>query len=156
MPVIRLITIINAPVQRCFDLARNITFHEETTSETNEKAIAGVTRGLINKGEQVTWRAKHFGVYQNLTSVISEMEAPHFFEDRMLKGIFKSICHKHYFEEKNGVTTMRDEFEFEAPLGWLGKLFSKFILESYLKKFLIKRNQMLKETAESGMWKKYP
>jgi ligand-binding SRPBCC domain-containing protein len=155
MPLIKLETIINAPITRCFDLARSIDFHKETTSKTNEKAIAGKTSGLISKGEQVTWRAKHFGIYQQLTSLITEMDAPYFFEDKMLKGAFKSIQHKHYFEEKDGVTIMKDEFQFEAPYGMIGKLFSAVILTKYLAGFLRERNQMLKETAESEQWKKY-
>jgi ligand-binding SRPBCC domain-containing protein len=155
MPLIQLTTTIDAPVQRCFDLARSIDFHEKTTAETYEKAIAGVTFGLISKGEQVTWRAKHFGVYQNLTSVISEMEAPFYFEDRMLKGAFKSIRHKHFFKEEDGKTVMKDEFEFEAP-GWIiGKLFSRWFLSGYLKGFIEQRNQMLKNALESTEWKKY-
>jgi ligand-binding SRPBCC domain-containing protein len=155
MPLIQLTTIIDAPVQRCFDLARSIDFHERTTAETNEKAIAGVTSGLINKGEQVTWRAKHFGIHQNLTSVISEMEAPFYFEDRMLKGAFKSIRHKHFFKEADGRTVMRDEFEFEAPGRIIGKLFSRLVLTKYLKGFIEQRNQMLKNALETSEWKKY-
>lgn len=153
MPKINLTTHIDAPIQRCFDLARSIDFHERTTAETNEKAIAGCTAGLINKGEQVTWRAKHFGVYQKLTSVISEMDAPFYFEDRMIKGAFRSIRHGHFFSEENGGTKMRDEFEFEAPLGILGKLFSKWVLTNYLKGFIEERNRMLKKVAESEEWK---
>lgn len=155
MPLIELETIVNAPVQRCFDLARSIDFHQETTAGTNERAVAGVTSGLINKGEEVTWRARHFGVYQHLSSQITEMNAPYYFEDRMIKGVFKSIRHRHFFEEKNGQTIMKDHFEFEAPFGLIGKIISKLILKDYLQKFIVERNQMLKETAESDEWKKY-
>lgn len=155
MPVIQLETIINAPVQRCFDLARSIDFHQETTAETNEKAVAGTTSGLINKGEQVTWRARHFGIYQELTSLITEMNVPVFFEDRMIKGAFKSIRHRHFFEEISGQTRMKDHFEFEAPFGIAGKIFCKLVLTDYLRRFIVERNQMLKETAESDRWKKY-
>ncbi|HEX8515074.1 MAG TPA: SRPBCC family protein [Bacteroidia bacterium] len=155
MPRIQLTTIINAPVERCFDLARSIDFHVITTSHTNEKAIAGKTSGLISKDEQVTWRAKHFGVYQNLTSVITGMDPPFFFEDRMLKGAFKKIEHKHFFEWNGGRTIMKDDFFFEAPFGMLGKLFSRLVLKRYLQKFLMERNQLLKTVAESEKWKDY-
>jgi ligand-binding SRPBCC domain-containing protein len=155
METILLETAIRAPVTRCFDLARSIDFHQVTTSKTNERAIAGTVAGLINKGETVTWRAKHFGVYQELTSLISEMDAPFFFEDRMLKGAFKSICHSHYFEQKGNVTIMKDVFEFAAPFGIVGKIFCKLILRNYLKGFLIERNQMLKEAAEGERWKQF-
>lgn len=64
MPVIILTTTINAPIERCFDLSRSIDLHMASTTKTNERAIAGVTKGLINKGEQVTRLAKHFGIDQ--------------------------------------------------------------------------------------------
>lgn len=155
MPAIHITTIINAPVERCFDLARSIDLHSYTTAQTNEKAIAGTTGGLINKGETVTWQAKHFGVVQQLTSLITEMDAPFLFEDRMLKGAFKSIRHRHYFEERGGQTIMKDEFIFESPLGIIGRLFNALVLTKYMEKFLIRRNAILKQVAESEEWRKY-
>ncbi|MGZ4035350.1 MAG: SRPBCC family protein [Bacteroidia bacterium] len=155
MPVITITTIINAPKQRCFDLARSIDFHEHTSSVTKEKAIAGITKGLINKGETVTWRARHFGIFQKLTSEITKMEIPDLFEDCMVKGAFKKIQHLHTFEEKDGQTIMTDRFEFESPFGLIGKLFNKIILTNYMKGFLLRRNKEIKRAAECEDWKKY-
>lgn len=156
MPEIYLTTEINAPIQRCFDLSRSIDLHQRTTAKTNEKAIAGVTKGLINKGEWVTWRAKHLGFYQQLTSSITEMNSPYLFEDVMLKGAFKSIRHQHLFEYKNSQTIMKDVFEFEIPFGIFGKFINSVFLKNYLKRFLVERNQMIKEIAESeNEWKKF-
>jgi ligand-binding SRPBCC domain-containing protein len=155
MPHIYLETKIYAPQERCFDLARSIDLHCYTTSSTNERAVAGITSGLINKGEFVTWRAKHFGIRQELTSLISEMEHPRYFEDRMLKGVFKSIIHKHFFEKEGSVTIMKDDFFFEAPLGIAGKIFSRFVLTDYLRRFLIERNRIIKDIAESDEWKRF-
>ncbi len=155
MPVIELTTFINAPIERCFDLARSIDLHQDTASHTNETAIAGTTQGLINKGETVTWKARHFGITQTLTSEISEMNSPFMFEDRMLKGAFKKIQHKHLFEEKAGQTIMKDLFEFESPYGIIGALFNKLVLTNYMKRFLTERNQMIKRVAETEEWRKY-
>jgi len=155
MPKIIISTSINAPIQRCFDLARSIDLHQYTSARTGEKAIAGKTNGLINKGETVTWKAKHFGIVQTLTSEISEMNPPFLFEDRMLKGAFKKIQHKHLFEEKDGKTIMVDVFEFESPLGIFGKLFNQLVLTNYMYRFLEERNQQIKKVAETEDWKKY-
>lgn len=72
MPVILLKTLIDAPIEVCFDAARNIDLHVGSTSKTKERAIAGVTNGLIALGEPVTWEAIHFGIKQRLTTRISE------------------------------------------------------------------------------------
>ncbi|MHC8947496.1 SRPBCC family protein [Sphingobacterium hungaricum] len=154
MPTIYLETIIKAPVDRVFDLARSIDLHMISTKETNEKAIAGKTSGLINLNETVTWRAKHFGIYQKLSVRITRMQRPFLFEDKMLSGAFKSMEHVHRFEEFPGGTKMFDEFTFSAPLGPLGKLAERLFLTKYMKRFLVIRNQELKDIAESEKWKK--
>jgi len=114
-----------------------------------------VRSGLINKGETVTWKAKHFGITQTLTSEISEMNSPFMFEDVMVEGAFKSIRHQHLFEEESGKTIMKDVFIFESPFGIYGRLFNFLVLTNYMKRFLQERNQMIKEVAESEAWKKY-
>ena len=95
MPKILLETEINAPIDRVFDLARSIDLHKVSTTGTNEEAVAGKTSGLIELNETVTWRAKHFGIYQKLTVKVIEFERPTLFADVMLKGAFKSMRHSH-------------------------------------------------------------
>lgn len=148
MPTINLTTGINAPQPIVFDLARSIHFHQLTTHKTNEKAIAGRTKGLIQLGETVTWRAKHLGIYQTLTSKITEMELYSNFTDEMEEGIFESIKHQHLFELKNGKTVMTDNFHYTSPLGILGKLADSLFLKQYLTAFLLRRNSLIKEHAE--------
>ena len=134
---------------------RHISLFQHTAASTYERAISGITSGLISKGETVTWKAKHFGVTQTLTSEISKMECPYLFEDRMIAGAFKKIVHLHTFEFVNGQTIMKDVFEFDSPWGILGSLFNKIILTNYMRRFLYERNQMIKMVAETEEWKKY-
>ena len=156
MPVIKLETKINAPVEIVFDLSRSIDLHTKSTAKSNEKAIAGRTSGLINLGETVTWRAKHLGVRQTLTSKITAFDRPNHFRDSMQRGIFKRIDHDHFFEEiEAGKTLMRDCFDYDAPLRILGKVADHLFLESYMRRFLIERNRMIKEIAESERWREF-
>lgn len=150
MSTIYLNTLIKADIHYVFDLARNIDLHQQSTAKTNEKAIAGRTSGLIEENETVTWRAKHLGVYQNLTTKIVSMEAPNQFTDEMQKGAFKSLRHQHIFQSVNGKTQMTDVFEFESPFGLIGKLFNALFLTDYLRKFLLQRNELIKTIAESS------
>ncbi len=155
MPVIELTTFINAPIERCFDLSWSVDIHQLSTVQTHEKAIAGVTMGLMKKGEQVTWRAKHFGIYQKLTTLILEMDAPFSFIDVQLKGAFKSLHHTHLYEQQGEQTIMKDIFVFEAPMGIAGKIVNRLILTNYMKRFLIERNLQIKLVAESNEWQNY-
>ena len=151
MPKIELITKINAPVEKVFDLARSIDLHMESTKQTGEKAIAGKTTGLIGLGETVTWRAKHFGIWQNLTSKITEFDRPNLFVDEMVQGAFKNFRHEHHFKISDDHTIMRDVFAFESPWRILGRLFNWLLLKKYMTELLIKRNQAIKKASEESV-----
>lgn len=153
MPTIELETFIKADIEICFDLTRSIDLHTISTSKTNEKAIDGRTKGLIEANEFVTWEATHFGVRQRLTSKITAFEKPFHFRDEQSKGIFKSIQHDHYFEKKNDGTLMKDVFVYEVPFGLIGRIVEQLILTNYLKKFLVERNAIIKEYAETDLYK---
>lgn len=153
MPTIQLETSIDAPIERVFDLSRSIDLHKISTKHTNEEAIAGVTTGLIKMNETVTWRAKHFGIYQKLSSKITAFERPTYFVDEMVKGIFKCFKHEHLFKEIGGQTLMTDIFDYESPLGILGKIADTLFLKNYMRRLLAIRNETIKDFAESDKWK---
>jgi ligand-binding SRPBCC domain-containing protein len=138
-------TKIKAPIQSVFDAARGIEIHQLSTAKTNEKAIAGKMNGLCTLNDRITWRAKHFGIYQSLTVKITVFEPPSHFQDCMVKGAFSFFKHDHYFEEQDGITTMKDVFCYGVPYGFLGKAFDRLILKSYMTKLLTTRNQVIRE-----------
>ncbi len=152
MPTIQLITIIEAPLQRVFDLSRSIDLHKASLAHTNEEAVAGVTTGLINLNETVTWRAKHLFKMRTFKSWISEMMPYSFFVDEMQEGDFKYVRHEHHFEMQGTGTMMTDKFRFESPYGLIGKLANLLFLKSYLTRLLQKRNSIIREYAENGKW----
>lgn len=153
MPVILLQTKIYSTPEICFDLSRSIDLHKISTSHTREEAVAGVTSGLINLNETVTWQAIHFGVKQRLTSQITEYERPYHFTDRQTKGIFKYMNHQHIFEKVGNKVCMKDQFEFQSPFGLIGKIFDSIILKRYMRNLLMSRIEVIKEYAESNKWK---
>ncbi|MBE1447111.1 SRPBCC family protein [Paenibacillus sp. OAS669] len=148
MPVIEMSLFIQAPIQRCFDLSRSIDIHMESTSKTQEKAIAGRTSGLIELNETVTWEAVHLGVRQRLSVRITEMEAPHRFVDEMVSGAFQRFTHVHEFIPHESGTLMKDRFDYTSPLGPLGRLADWLFLKSYMTRFLHERNEYIKAVAE--------
>jgi len=149
MPTIELTTKINAPVEIVFNLSRSIDLHMESTKQTGEHVIAGRTSGLISLNENVTWRAKHFGIWQNLTVKITVFDFPNLFVDEMVSGAFKSFTHEHHFISVDDNTIMRDVFVFESPLGLLGKLANTLVLKKYMTELLMERNRVIKVTAET-------
>jgi ligand-binding SRPBCC domain-containing protein len=152
------ITIISAPIERCFDLARSVEVHLAGNVHFGESAVAvgGVTSGLVDLGQRVTWRAKHLGVWQNLTSEITRFDRPTYFRDEMMKGAFKTMEHDHYFSWKSAhETAMTDVFRFAAPFPILGKIAEILVLRRYMTNLLRERNDAIKAIAESGEWQRY-
>ena len=149
MATIYLTTFIHAPVQTCFDLARNINTHQLSTSRKKGKAIAGRTPGLCEEGDVITLKLVHFGIKQKLTVKVTKMERFLYFEDEMIKGAFSSMKHNHSFEVHEKGTKMTDEFTFKAPLGILGSIAEKLFLVKYMTNFLKERNKILKSLAEA-------
>lgn len=151
-------TTIHAPIERCFDLARNIEVHLAGNIHFGEQALAigDVNSGLIEMGQRVTWRAKHFWVWQNLTSKMTAFERPVFFEDTMLSGAFRSMRHEHFFKAlSDEQTEMKDVLYFEAPLPILGRIAEVLVLRRHMQSLLHERNVVLKQIAESHEWRKY-
>lgn len=148
LPIIKHEIFIDASINVCFDLARNVEVHTETTSKTKERAVNGVTVGLMEKGDKVTWEATHLGVKQKLTAQIIEMEKPYKFTDVMVKGAFQSFSHTHEFIESDTGTIMKDTFSYTSPFGVLGVIIDRLFLEKYMRKFIVNRAKELKRIAE--------
>ncbi|MBV8298869.1 MAG: SRPBCC family protein [Candidatus Eremiobacteraeota bacterium] len=153
MVTIELETFVHAPPERVFDLSRSVDLHLRASGETGEEAVGGRASGLMELGETVTWRARHFGIRQHLTSRITGYERPRWFRDEMVRGAFASLVHDHWFDDENGGTRMRDRFVFGAPLGPLGRLAERLFLRRYMTRLLQTRNASLARIAESEEWR---
>lgn len=151
MPKIILQTTIHAETALVFDLSRSIDLHKYSTRHTHETAVAGKISGLIDLNEQVTWRAKHFGIYQTLTSKISAFNRPHYFTDEMVNGAFKCFAHEHHFKAVPSGTLMTDVFTYKSPFGILGRIADVLFLKRYMRRLLEMRNGTIKSVAESNL-----
>src|SRR2546423_7951538 len=150
MPVIVLKTLVRAAPSRCFDLARDVELHQRSTAASGERAVGGVTSGLLGPGDEVTWEATHFGVRQRLTSRVTEFEPPRRFVDEMVRGAFRRFRHEHQFLAVDGGTAMLVTFDYTSPLGPLGRLADTLFLRQYMSQLLRRRNAYLKSEAESA------
>src|SRR5690606_38833374 len=120
MPIIDLELFVRAPIERDFDLSRSVDVHLASTFQTEERAIAGVTAGLLQRGDVVTWEARHFGVRQRLTSRMVSVSRPSHFRDSMVSGAFRRFDHDHFFAAAGDGTLVTERFDFDAPFGPVG------------------------------------
>ena len=102
MSLLRLELWIRAPVERCFDLSRSVDLHLLSAGDTRERAIAGVTKGLMGLHDEVTWEARHFAIRQRLQVRISAFDRPHSFADSQVRGAFGRFDFCLWFLTGNG------------------------------------------------------
>jgi hypothetical protein len=165
MPVITCDTRIEAPIDLCFDLARDVGVHCETAADTRERAVPpGKTTGLLELQDLVTFEATHFAIRWRLTARIVEMTPPHRFVDRMERGPFAFLEHTHEFSRigaatlggaalggatLGGTTLMRDVMTWRSRFGPAGACVDALILRRHLQRFLTTRGLRLKHLAET-------
>lgn len=155
MPFIHLTTFIAAPRERIFDLSRSVDLHRSSMKHHGEKVVDGSMSGLMDLNDTVTWTAKHFFRQRRLKIKITQLQRPDFFVDEQQEGDFTMMKHEHYFKPIENGTIMIDQFHFETPYGFIGKMVNKFYLKTYMTRLLNERNRTIKEAAESNLWKQY-
>jgi ligand-binding SRPBCC domain-containing protein len=143
------VTRIAAPIEVCFDLARSVDAHTESSAFTDERAIEpGRTSGLLELGDLVTFEGVHFGLRQRFTAKITEMERPRYFVDELVRSTFRSMRHIHDFRFVDGATVMTDALEWTSPFGILGRLADAVAVRRHMRTFLERKQGRLKEMAE--------
>jgi ligand-binding SRPBCC domain-containing protein len=135
------------PPERLFDLARSIDLHLDSQRKSGERAVGGVTTGLIGKGQEVTWRARHFGIRLTMTSRITQFDFPRSFTDEQVRGPFRWFRHVHEFQATSAGSMMTDLVEFTAPFGLLGWVAERVVLAPYLERLIRDRAEFLADVS---------
>jgi len=149
MPHLELTTIIEAPPEVCFDLSLDVDLHTQSTG-AREEIVGGVRSGRMVSGDDVTWKAWHFGIPFRMTSKITEYEQPARFVDEQTRGPFAMWRHEHRFEAHADGTEMVDVVDYRSPLGPLGSLVDRIRLERYMVELLQRRNEFLRLQAPAS------
>ena len=143
---------INAPIERCFLLSTSIELVQWTLGM---RAVSGKTSGMVEMGDRLIWAGWKFGLPQMHETVITAYRRPHFFQDTMGRGRFRTFAHDHSLTEIDGQTLLHDKVRFSMPLGYAGRIVATRILVPHIAKLLQRRFLLLKRVAESDEWQDY-
>lgn len=149
MATVQTVTWIAAPPARCFDLARDVDAHMRSLADTGETVTERPPHRLLELGDVVTFRGRHFGIWFHHRAQITAMESPLHFRDEMIAGAFRRLIHDHDFAPEAGGTCMTDTIEFTSPGGPLGRLVDRWFLGPYLARLIHERGAALKREAEA-------
>lgn len=144
--------LIKAPIERCFALSTNIAIVEK---ELGMHPVAGRTTGCVQAGDTVRWEGWQLGFPNFHVSFIAHFDPPHFFQDRMLQGRFRTFEHDHRFHEADGGVLLEDELRFTMPFGVPGRAVGRIVLVPHIRRLLRERFAMLKHIAETEAWRQY-
>lgn len=145
---------IQAPIGLCFALSTHLSIAER---EFGMYPVEGRTGGLVTAGDTVRWEGIQLGFANYHVSLIAPetWEPPHFFQERMIEGRFRSFEHDHGFIEAARGTFLDDCIRFTMPFGWAGDLFGRAIAVPYLLGLMRRRFALLKRVAETDEWRDY-
>jgi ligand-binding SRPBCC domain-containing protein len=109
------------------------------SAEISEVGSQAVIETRILGPFKVRWVAEHT-VY----------DPPRMFEDKQVKGPFRSWRHRHIVEPHSEGAILRDEIDYEPPLGLLGRLVAPFLIQKRLQKLFDYRHEVTRKWCEKG------
>jgi ligand-binding SRPBCC domain-containing protein len=146
--------LIHAPIDRVFALSTSIAIVER---ELGMHPVAGRINGLVIAGDTIRWEGMQLGFANYHVSLIvpETWNPPHFFQDRMIAGRFRSFEHDHRLSETPEGTLLEDQVRFSMPLGAPGWLVGRVILVPHILGLMRRRFSLLKRLAETDEWRHY-
>jgi ligand-binding SRPBCC domain-containing protein len=142
-------TVIVAPRELVFDLARDVSAHAASAAFTRERAVPpGRTEGRLELGDTVTFEGIHFFLRLRFTARIVEFDRPARFTDELVRSSFRKLRHEHVFEEHGNATLMRDSLDWISPFGFLGRVADALFVTRHMRSFVTRKQLALKEIAE--------
>jgi ligand-binding SRPBCC domain-containing protein len=99
------------------------------------RVVLRIRSGLLS----VRWVAEH-----------TEYDPPRQFVDRQVHGPFARWEHRHQFlDDGQGGTILRDEVDYEPPLGWIGRRLGGTFLDRKLSRMFDRRHDATRRIVEA-------
>jgi ligand-binding SRPBCC domain-containing protein len=133
---------IRAAPRRVFE------FHEQPDvlsllTPPSEKARVIQSAKISEVGSQAIVETRIFGpIKARWVAEQTLYDPPHMFEDIQIKGPFRRWRHRHIVEGNADGAILRDEIDYEPPLGFLGHLAAPILIQKRLQKLFDYRHEV--------------
>jgi len=116
-----------------------------------EKVVVEEGGHSLRVGSRVVLRTRLGPIPLRWVAEHTEYAPPHLFADRQVSGPFASWYHRHHvLDDGRGGTILRDEVDYEPPLGALGRLVAGGFLARKLRRMFDHRHEVTRQVVESG------
>ncbi len=107
--------------------------------------------GSLRPGSRVVMRGRAGVLPIRWVAIHTEYEPPHLFADRQESGPFAWWYHRHLFlDDGQGGTILRDEVEYQLPLGFIGRWLAGGVIRRTLDRMFTYRHETTRSLIESG------
>jgi ligand-binding SRPBCC domain-containing protein len=113
---------IPRPVDEVFGFFADAHNLEKITPDFLHFQIATPGEIVMVPGTLIDFRLRLFGIPFLWQSRIERFEPDRFFSDVQVRGPYRTWHHQHTFEPTAGGTRMLDRFDYELPLGPVGRV----------------------------------
>ena len=107
------------------------------SAEISQVGTQAVIETRILGPFKVRWVAEH-----------TLYDPPRMFEDIQVKGPFRSWRHRHIVEPHADGAILRDEIDYEPPLGLLGRIVAPILIQKRLQKLFDYRHEVTRKWCE--------
>lgn len=143
--------VVPRPLDEVFDFfARPRNLHRITPAGMGFEYLTH--DGEMRAGLEIGYRIRPlFGIPVGWLTRITAYDPPHEFRDIQLKGPYRRWEHHHRFEAVEGGTLVRDEVDYEVPIGPAGDVVNHLVIRNELAWIFLYRTWAIREAlAEAG------
>lgn len=132
-----------------FSSAKNLS--RITPPEMDFKILSSLEDKEINEGMLIDYIVKPvFGIPLKWQTEIFNVNKPHCFADRQLKGPYKIWEHTHTFIPQENGTLMKDEIKYQIPFGIIGQMAHSLFVREKVKDIFRFREKALDKIFETS------
>jgi ligand-binding SRPBCC domain-containing protein len=135
--------VVPRPLEQVFEFFARAENLETITPPFLRFAFAGAPPSEMRPGLTISYRLSLFGLPVRWTSLIEIYEPQVRFVDRQTHGPYKLWRHLHEFRAVPGGTEVRDQVDYELPLGPLGQVAHALFVRRTLDRIFAYRREMI-------------
>ncbi len=117
-----------------------------TPPELDFKILTELNKEEIFEGQLIDYTVTPlFGIPLRWQTRIDKMKKENFFIDSQIKGPYKLWEHKHYFTKYRNGVLMKDEVNYQLPLGFIGRMMHAILVRKKIENIFAYRRQKLEK-----------